>query len=366
MPTYHSTGKKKYVDFYALDPATGELRRKKYHVDSAGTAREQKRMAAILIETITKKLTSGWNPWATTENSRSYTEMSEILSRYHAYVDRMDRVRTRYDYKSKAKMLTEYNESRKIPIRYAYQFDRSFVNDFLDWVLLDRGASARTRNNYALWCSSFCEFMKERKYIPDNPATGIAKLRETPKKRQPLNSTHLAMLRRHLEETDRAFLLACLMEYYTFIRPAELSALKVGDVNIKEMRVFISSSISKNRRDLNVGLNRSIVELMLELGVLSAPTDYYLFGKGFRPAAKKEKADQFGTRWAVMRRELGWGDELQFYSLKDSGIRDLANSEGIVIARDQARHSDISTTNKYLQGRDSTVHKEVTKFRGEL
>jgi len=39
---------------------------------------------------------------------------------------------------------------------------------------------------------------------------------------------------------------------------------------------------------------------------------------------------------------------------------------GIVIARDQARHTDISTTNKYLQGRDLPVHDETKHFKGEL
>jgi hypothetical protein len=55
-----------------------------------------------------------------------------------------------------------------------------------------------------------------------------------------------------------------------------------------------------------------------------------------------------------------------FYSLKDSGIRDLANAAGIVVARDQARHADISTTNKYLQGSSLTVHEETKHFEGHL
>lgn len=67
-----------------------------------------------------------------------------------------------------------------------------------------------------------------------------------------------------------------------------------------------------------------------------------------------------------MRKALHWSDEYQFYSLKDSGIRDLANSQGIVIARDQARHTDVATTNKYLQGRDMPVHVETKHFKGAL
>lgn len=66
-----------------------------------------------------------------------------------------------------------------------------------------------------------------------------------------------------------------------------------------------------------------------------------------------------------MRKALGFPLSYQFYSLKDSGIRDLANAEGIVVARDQARHSDISVTNKYLKC--PNVAPDTTKhFVGEL
>ena len=75
----------------------------------------------------------------------------------------------------------------------------------------------------------------------------------------------------------------------------------------------------------------------------------------------------FRRKWnKLVRKGLGWDDCYQFYSLKDSGLRDLANAEGIVIARDQARHTDVSTTNKYLQGRDKPVHEEVKHFKGNL
>ena len=51
--------------------------------------------------------------------------------------------------------------------------------------------------------------------------------------------------------------------------------------------------------------------------------------------------------------------------MKDSGIRDLANAEGIVMARDQARHSDISVTNRYLKN-SRMAHDETKHFKGEL
>ena len=100
---------------------------------------------------------------------------------------------------------------------------------------------------------------------------------------------------------------------------------------------------------------------MIDLDVLNKPGDYYLFGKNFLPNPKRENADQFNRRWKKMRNALGWDDCYQFYSLKDTGIRDMANAQGVVVARDQARHRDITTTNKYIQKhgvQSSTLHFE--------
>ena len=96
------------------------------------------------------------------------------------------------------------------------------------------------------------------------------------------------------------------------------------------------------------------------------PGEFYLFGPGFRPSAERRGPDRFNKKWVEVRKRLKWGTEYQFYSLKDSGIRDLANAKGIVVARDQARHSDVTTTNKYLKGRDREAPAAVLDFKGSL
>ena len=78
------------------------------------------------------------------------------------------------------------------------------------------------------------------------------------------------------------------------------------------------------------------------------------------------KADMFNRRWADLRKELKFDNDIKFYSLKDSGIRDLSNSAGVVTARDQARHQDVATTNKYLGGRDLSAPEAAKHFKGEL
>ena len=367
FPKLH-TGSKWYVDFYAYDPATDTMRRKKFHLDNIEKITERRKRANEMIESLTKLLRSGWSPWINAETNRSYTLLEDALQKYEAYVERMPKYKTRKSYTSRLNIFRKYNASRLLPIRYVYQFDTAFVSDFLDYIFLDRETNARTRNNYRQWCASLAMFFIEKQYLTTNPVEKIKTIAETGKKRQPLTAQMLHELEKHLRDANPYFYLACMMEYYTFIRPEELTHVKLADINIKEQSVFISAEVSKNKHDGKVGLNAKIIMFMIDLGVFKYPNDYYLFGpKVSRPSAKRSDSEMFRRKWnTLVRKGLGWADCYQFYSLKDSGLRDLANAEGIVIARDQARHTDVATTNKYLQGRDAPVHEETKNFKGNL
>ena len=276
----------------------------------------------------------------------------------------MDRKKTRQSYHSRVNILKEFIATLASPIKFAYQFDQSFCNDFIDWIYLDRESSPRTRNNYRGWLFGFAEFMMARKYINSNPVERIKVMPEHEKFRKDLTPEMLRRMQTYLQENDKPFLLACMMQYYTLIRPGELSNLKIGDISLKNQTVFVSKQFSKNHRDAEVGLNKSIIKLMLDLGIFKWPDTHYLFGTGFLPNSEKMGSDQFNKRWKKMRAALRWDDCYQFYSLKDTGIRDLANAAGVVVARDQARHSDITTTNKYIQKHG--VQEVTLGFEGNL
>ena len=70
--------------------------------------------------------------------------------------------------------------------------------------------------------------------------------------------------------------------------------------------------------------------------------------------------------WAKLREALRWPSAYQFYSLKDSGLRDISNAVGVEVAQKQARHSSIQTTNLYLQGRSMKVYDVLADFEGYL
>lgn len=265
-PTLHK-GVRWFVDFSAYDPARGLMRRKRYYITDNLSISAKKHRAAEIMEVLTKQLCQGWNPWVTDDESRGFVYFDNCLERYLDYVDRMDRKKTRQSYRSRVNILREFITSQVNPIKYAYQFDIGFCNDFIDWIYLDRESSPRTRNNYRGWLYGLAEFLIARKHINTNPVEHIKVMPEHEKYRKDLTPEMLNQMSNYLCRNDKSFFLACLMQYYTLIRPGELSHLKVGDISLKKQTVFVSHEFSKNHKDAEVGLNKIIIKLMLDLEV---------------------------------------------------------------------------------------------------
>ena len=69
LPRIHR-GKSYYVDFFAYDPTTDRLKRKRYMLDRYHNRAEREKIAAVLVYNLTHKLLSGWNPFVNTTNTR--------------------------------------------------------------------------------------------------------------------------------------------------------------------------------------------------------------------------------------------------------------------------------------------------------
>ena len=371
IPPRRHEGKHSYIWFSQIDPATGRLKRKKYMLDRYQKGRERDIIAGRIIANIYNNVLHGWNVWAPAVTSRSDTPLSEVLERYRAYIININKKnvlkqKTLYDYMSRLKIFEEYLGEQINPVRMCYQLDLAFWTDFLDYLLVDRDLSARTRNNYRTWASTLCSWMMEKRYLNDNPIQHIHQLPEHGKFRQPLEHEDLKKLSAWLNENNKPFLLAVMMEYFTAIRPTELSFIRLKDISIKEGSVFISSQISKNRRDGKIKLPNKAIRLMIALKVFNNPNNYYLFGKGFTPSADRQDSRYFNIEFNKVRDILKFPKTYMFYSLKDSGLRDISNAVGVEVAQKQARHSSIQTTNLYLQGKGMKVYDVLADFEGYL
>ena len=199
LPKLHK-GKKWYVDFFAYDPSIDGMRRKRYMLDRYRTHKLREEMAFILIHNLYEKLKAGWNPWTKAKKTRQYTSFEIVLTRYEEYIDTAEKKKilkekTATDYRSRLNQLRNFLSESGTRLTYVYQFDRIFAVDFLDYLILDKDVSAKTRNNYRTWLSTFATWLKERQYLDTNPVEEVHMMKEAEKFRDQLSADDLRKVR---------------------------------------------------------------------------------------------------------------------------------------------------------------------------
>lgn len=370
-PVYHK-GKENYVDFYAFDPSRGCMRRKKIMLDHMKNQRSRNSYARSLIEELTQKLIRGWNPWIEQKAGAQFTTWKDVCSLYRQYVvklhnDSAFREETMRDYLSRLSIFEKWEEKSEFKVFYPFQIDSVMLTKFLDYVLIERNNSPQTYNNYLAWLHTFFSWMKSRRYIHDDPAEGLHSIRRSRgKNRTVIPDKRLLDVRAYLEKNNRHYLLACYILYYMFVRPHEMSLLRLRDFQIEKKTLILHGDQTKNHNDAVLTLPDHITRLMIDLQVFESPGHYYLFGDKFRPGEVWRDSKQFRDYWNNhVRRDLKMPAEYKFYSLKDTGITNMlrANTDPISV-RDQARHSSLLITNTYTPLDIKEANPLILSYKG--
>lgn len=373
LPVYRETEGCSYIEFYAFDPATGTMRRKRIKTNRVKGVVKRRQYVRDLLKRITDQLSRGWNPWVARDTSELYV-FTEVLDRFDAHINKMlesgyYRKETYNGYKSYLKILREYAQKIK-PIHYVYQFDRTYCVEFLDHVFIKRDNGAQTRNNYLQFLRLFSGFMVEKGYAKSRPSDGISPIskRLYKKGRTVIPAEKVAKITEYCMEHDKHFLLACYLLYYCFIRPVEMTRLKIGDINLKAGTITIPAECSKNKKRQSVTVPKKVLKYILELGIFSEPIQYYIFSDGLRPGRNEIDPKIFRDHWGKLRKPLGLRKEWKFYSLKDTGITEMLKSHKVqtIEVRDQARHSSLSITDIYTDHSEQQMNPDIFNIEGSL
>ena len=370
-PVYRETDGCSYIEFYAYDPEQGKMRRKRIKTNRIKGTLKRRQYVRDVIKRLGEQLSRGWNPWIAKDATSLYV-FEEALSRYEAHIEKMltsgyFRKETYTGYKSYIKILRQYI-ARKKPLYYVYQFDRVFCVDFLDYVFVDRNNGAQTRNNYLNFLRVFSGFLVDKGYLKSKPTDGISPIskRLFKKERTCIPVETIGKIAGYCKEHEPHFLLACYLLYYCFIRPVEMTRLRVRDFNLNAGTVTIPAECSKNKRKQTITLPKKVLLYAVELGVFSAPMDDFIFSYRLRPGSVEIDPKHFRDHWDNLRKPLGLRCEWKFYSLKDTGITAMLKAKLPTIeVRDQARHSSLSITEIYTEHSDE-VNPDIFNLDGAL
>ena len=341
------------IVYYAKDTQSDKLVRFRNRVPKMSNKKERLRFAQKMIDTLNEQLYSGWSPYM-----GNLTEVKTIDYCFDYYLktlskelsDGVKRKSTYNNYKYFITAFTEYLSIYQKNVKFISDISTLICDHFLDRIYIEKEKSARTYNFYLMCMRTFFNFCLSKGFIKESPVKNTKSKTIKEKTRVVLNQKEKKQLQL-LREDNFHFYVFCMTTYYCFIRPNELKKLKVENVNIEKNYITIPSSISKNRKTENVTIpNIFIEELKEHIG--KASKDLFLFGKKFVPG--KQAVTNLFYHWEKVRKEYHFRKEVQFYSLKDTGITDMLNAGVPAIkVRDQARHSDLKITEIYTARNNS-------------
>jgi len=363
-------GVKWYVEYYVYHIELKTMVRKRIMLNHIDKVSDRRLFANRLIRKLNAELEKGWNPYVAEENSRSYALLTKAMDEFMTlqrkkYKQGDIREATILSYESYYNKFVEYMAENKLTDLYVYYFNKDFIIKYLDHFYHDKNLSSRTRDNYLKFLRLFSNYLVERSYLKVSPAelvSVLGKSKRAVKNRTVLPVDIMAKVSEYLNKSNRHFLIAAQILYFCMIRPKEMSYIKIKHIDLKRSVIFVDGETAKNYEDGLVTIPESLNSLISEMGVMDYPGDYYLFSHEFKPGTEYCRPSLMSKYWArYVRKALKLPLTLKFYSLKDTGITDMIRTHNDpLLARDQARHHDLSITNMYLP-QDMKVANEAIK-----
>ena len=320
-----------------------------------------KAYCADVIVRLNSQLASGWNPFeGYASNSRELTPISAVLDKY--LKDKAGDVRpdTIITYRSFVKVFKEWLTKNFGQIAIS-SFTRVMAVNFMDYLVEEKNLHGRSYNNRLKQARAFFSYAIEKYYCKDNPFAYIKKKREDGKTRILIPHEVRKDIFKYWSERNENYLVLCELVFIAMIRPKECWRLHVSDLMLADRYINVSEDDSKTHFRRSASLTPELIT-RLEKMTRHANRSDYLFSDGYMPGKKHIAYSRFRKDWQDMREALGLPDEMQLYSLRDTGLNEMLKG-GIdaLSVMQHADHHDLSITTRYANHADPHLVETISE-----
>jgi len=355
-----------FIFFWVMNPTSRKLKRVRIKINRIKDVRQRRRTAREIMAAIDQKLVLGWNPFLEKKAPQSFSLLFDVFDKYIAIKEKEMEEGSIRVYRSLVKSFKVWLEgvgfdNKSYACSITHDVAQSFINK------IEEEKSARTYNNQLAFFFGLFKWMVEKGYASDNPFAGIAKKSKRlikGKNRRMLSDQELSQLIAYLKVENKEYLAMMMMCYCCFIRPKEIALLRCSDLDLEKQVVHISGAIAKNDNESYRTIPDEALPYLRVLD-LSKPS-LFLFGDhplyDFTPSRKLMCSRKIAKYWEFhVRKHFGWGQDVKFYSLKDTGITNMLN-EGVPInlVQQQADHYSVAMTAKYV-GKKNDANGKLKK-----
>lgn len=270
--------------------------------------------------------------------------------------------RTLISYKGKTEDFGRWlliRELRNVSLR---KISQETISDYFVYLAKDRDLDRPTCEKYFLVLRSFFRYALKYGYVDFVPFDFVT----FPTKKKDMSSEviakdDLSLLLRTIQGKDEQLYLACMVQYYCFIRPGtELRLMKIGDMDFQQGVIRIPMLAAKNRTTETVTMPNQLIDLCREYKLDETDKSLYVFGKGRQPSKVALSGNMFRYRFNKIRDELGLSKGIKLYSFKCTGVTNL-HSSGVPMRglMDQLRHKKLDSTQHYLRKHAGVINERI-------
>lgn len=345
------TKKETYVAYYAKNPFTDRLERRRVRLNYIRSKQERRKYGQLLSMEINEKLYKGWNPFTDDPDARKGITLRAAVDEFMTEKSKSIRKDSLRCYKSQTKILMEWASLNGFDRKPCVSFNKTAARCFMRHI--EDEVSGKTYNNYLTFCNTFFLWCAKKGYCPESPFAGIDRKKIDEKIRDIITPDERKRIAEYFRENNMyEYLIVMQMCFRLFIRPKEALMLRIRDVDFKEGLIRIPPGVAKNHKERVVAVP---VEIMSYLNGLSGlDNNMYLFSEGYKPGYVLKSSRDTGRTWSRMREKLKLPASCQFYSLKDTGITEMLES-GVPskYVKELADHHSLEMTERYTHRSDA-------------
>lgn len=374
-----------YIYFHAWHPDKNKLMPKKVYrgFSKLTTDKQRNAHAKKLRNEFEEKLKSGWTPFGKQDtviyfDAVEYAESACITgrkkksiknTRYHISKYLLERKvelkkKSYQSYTSKLRKFNLWLEAKGYGNYDVSIITNEIILEFFTFLTTEYNLEKdqkkkkinldkRTIEKYEQNINSFFKWLRKKKLILHSPVYDIPK----PKKEKdcaarPIPRNDLKVLLTYMQEHDKQLFLACMFQYYCFVRPGqELRKLKIKDINFYSGKVRVNNIDAKNSEAEIVVMPDQLLELCTNVFQLQMfNPEFYVFGNKRVPGEMHYGENTLRVRFNIIRDRLGLPNIYKYYSMKHSGAGILHESGATMVElMDQLRHKEMSTTYYYIK-----------------
>lgn len=352
------------IEYHVIDPGTAKMKRYAVKLNKLRKRfvrlSDFKAFANNIVQQYNVKLSGGWTPFGESQNSRIFSPMNAVIHEYIAEKGKELRPDSMRSYKSFCKTLENWIDNN-VPGVQIGAFNKLIAVKFMDYLLNERCLSGKTWNNQLKAARCFFSWAIEKCYAKENPFENIKTKREEEKKRILIPADTRHRIADWCLENSPGMLVVCEMVYSALIRPKEITGVRLSDIDLVSSTIRIRSTVAKTHYERFATITPQLRELLVEMKLDGYNQAWFLFGKGYKPAAKPLVRERFSKDWIRIRDDLGLPAAMQLYSLRDTGINEMLHAGIDALSVMQAAdHHDLAMTTRYANHANADLVRVIS------